>query len=250
MSINDYENQKSFSGGHGGDITAISWSSNGAILASAGADGKVLLWDTKTQTIIARYFLTLLFLFAANLDFRYDYPNVMSIAWHPTDNLLSFTTADGELFIFPGLVPSEHVSLLEKTLQSAPFIQDPLSEISNNTRHPAANGKETEVPRQLRRQRSLDSLDELLDDGPGDNFVEDDDGAGYFEGINGNGKRSNGHLGDLGPLGKRLAAEDAWEPKIHDPFQPGSTPWRGNRKYLCKQLLLISKEIFLLLSRS
>ena len=158
----------------------------------------------------------------------------MSITWHPTDNLLSFTTTEGELFIFPGLVPPEHTSLIEKTLQPAPFIHDPLSEISNNARRPPVGGKETEAPQQLRRQRSYDSLDELLDDGPADNFVEDDDGAGYFEGINANGKRPNDYLGDFGPAGKRLAAEDAWEPKVHRPFQPGSTPWRGNRRYLCK----------------
>jgi chromosome transmission fidelity protein 4 len=23
-------------------------------------------------------------------------------------------------------------------------------------------------------------------------------------------------------------------PKVHPPLQPGSTPWRGNRRYLCK----------------
>lgn len=54
MSRNDWERQRSFSGGHMGDITAMAWSPNGALLATAGADRKILLWETRTQKIIAR----------------------------------------------------------------------------------------------------------------------------------------------------------------------------------------------------
>lgn len=54
VSRSDGERQKSFSGGHTGDITALAWSPNGALLVTAGADQKVLLWDTKTQKILAR----------------------------------------------------------------------------------------------------------------------------------------------------------------------------------------------------
>lgn len=68
-----------------------------------------------------------------------------------------------------------------------------------------------------------------------DDFIEDDDGAGYTEGINGHGKRTNGHLDDLnGHEGKRVASGyGVLQPKVHPSFQPGSTPWRGNRRYLC-----------------
>jgi len=55
ISRTDGERQRSFSGGHMGDITALAWSPNGALLASAGTDRKILLWDTKTQKILARY---------------------------------------------------------------------------------------------------------------------------------------------------------------------------------------------------
>jgi chromosome transmission fidelity protein 4 len=64
-------------------------------------------------------------------------------------------------------------------------------------------------------------------------FVDDDDGAGYAEDLNFHGKRSNGHLDDLdGPDSKRLQS-GAVQPKCHPPLQPGSTPWAGNRRYLC-----------------
>lgn len=51
----DGEPQRVFSGGHMGDITALAWSPNGALLISAATDRKILLWDTKTQKVVARY---------------------------------------------------------------------------------------------------------------------------------------------------------------------------------------------------
>lgn len=55
VSRSDGERQRGFSGGHMGDVTALAWSPNGALLVSAGADRKILLWETKTQKVIARY---------------------------------------------------------------------------------------------------------------------------------------------------------------------------------------------------
>ncbi|KAI9831244.1 MAG: hypothetical protein M1819_005172 [Sarea resinae] len=220
MSWSDWERQRAFASGHTGDITALAWSPNGALLASAGADRKVLLWDTKTQTIIARY----------------DYANVMALAWHPTDNILSFTNSDGELFIYTDFVPTTSVSLLEKTLQPAPFIHDPLAEASANMRRPISDGVKDVSDIRRARRGTPDSLDDILgsdamDDG--DEFLEDDDGAGYAE-MSGLRKRTIEDLdGPEEPNGKRRVVHETFRPKRHAPFQPGSTPWRGNRKYLC-----------------
>ena len=219
MSRNDWEMQRLFSNGHIGDVTALAWSPNGAMLASAGKDRKILLWETKTQTVIATY----------------DYANVMDLAWHPTKNLLSFTNSDGEVYIFNDFVPGEHAHLVKLALQPAPFIHDPLSEISANVRHANANGTK-DVPHRGPRRGSPDSLDDILGSdimGDEDDFVVDDDGAGYALGLNGNGKRPNG-VYDASRAVKR--AVHSWEPQYHESFQPGSTPWRGNRKYLCLNL--------------
>ena len=54
ISASDGERQRCFSGGHMGDITALAWSPNGALLLSAGSDRKILLWETKTQKILAK----------------------------------------------------------------------------------------------------------------------------------------------------------------------------------------------------
>ena len=54
ISRGDGERQRAFSGGHIGDITALAWSPNGALLLTAGADRKMLLWETGTQKVVAR----------------------------------------------------------------------------------------------------------------------------------------------------------------------------------------------------
>lgn len=55
ISRSDGQRQRSFASGHTGDITALAWSPNGALLATAGLDRKVILWDTESQKILSRY---------------------------------------------------------------------------------------------------------------------------------------------------------------------------------------------------
>lgn len=220
ISRGDWEKQRMFSNGHVGDVTALAWSPNGAILATAGKDKKIVLWETKSQTVITSY----------------DYANVMDLAWHPNKNLLSFTNSDGEVYIFNDFVPAEHAHLLKLGLQPAPFIHDPLSEISANVRRPVGVNGHKDI--QVRPRRgSLESLEDMLDsDGmEDDDFVVDDDGAGYTSGLNGNGKRPNENI--LGYEPAKRQNMGYWAPQYHQSFQPGSTPWRGNRKYLCLNLI-------------
>lgn len=220
VSKNDWEKQRSFENGHEGDITAVSWSPNGSLLATAGKDGKILIWETKTQSVVARY----------------DYANVIDFAWHPTNNLVSFTNSEGEVYICPDFISGQYSSLLRLPKQPAPFIHDPLGEISANVRKPQVNGiigHKSGLPD--RRRGSPDDLDSLLDDGfvdVDDDFVVDDDGAGYT--IN---PRKRPHDDDdiFGEHDSKRA--NLLQPQYHESFQPGSTPWRGNRKYLCLNLI-------------
>ena len=54
ISRTDGEKQRRFSGGHDGDLTALAWSPNGALLVTAGADKKIVVWETKSQSILSR----------------------------------------------------------------------------------------------------------------------------------------------------------------------------------------------------
>ena len=163
----------------------------------------------------------------------------MSLVWHPSENILCFANSDGEVFIYNDFVPQEHLTLLKKPLQPAPFIHDPLAELSVNVRKPLANRADSGDHTRHKRRRTPDSLDDILGSVAGDDesdFIVDDDGAGYADGINGFGKRIHPTLEGLeGPPEKRRATYAAWKPTWREPFQPGSTPWRGNRRYLCKR---------------
>ncbi|PYH42603.1 chromosome segregation protein [Aspergillus saccharolyticus JOP 1030-1] len=220
FSTAEWKKEKLFAGGHNGQITALAWSPNGALLVTAGADGQIVLWETKTQKILQRY----------------DFANVINLAWHPTKNSVSFTTSDGELFIYDDFVSKDHQPLLEKPLQAAPIFSGPLTEISDNVRRPLANRPKETVERR-QRAGSLDSLDDILNGDIGmDDFVEDDDGAGYAEDLRGLGKRAGSHMDEIdGHADKRVLTAFA-KPKIHPSLQSGSTPWRGNRRYLCLNL--------------
>lgn len=215
ISKNDWEKQRCFENGHLADITALAWSPNGAMLASAGKDGKILIWETKTQSVLHRY----------------DYSNVIDLCWHPRKNILSFTTTDGEVYIYPDFLSDQFAPLLKLGPQPAPFIHDPLSEISGN-RQAAPNGqKAQELPTRQRRE-SFGSLDSYLGgNADDDDFVVDDDNAGYAPT---NLKRGREEDHGYGGQAKRRHMPEAI---YHESFQPGSTPWRGNRKYLCLNLI-------------
>nr|KAK5450421.1 DNA polymerase alpha accessory factor Mcl1 [Exophiala xenobiotica] len=210
ISVEDGAHQRVFSGAHNGDITSLAWSPNGALLASSSADDQLVIWETKAQTILKRF----------------NYEKIINLAWQSTgENIFNWTTSQGELFIIPEFLKDEaHVRLLKGPKVRAPFFHDPLD----------ANGRKPLVNGQAKRAGTPDSLDDLV--GPEDEYdwIEDDDGAGY---INENGKRSNGHLGQVNGHAMKRNKQELWQPHIHEPFQPGATPWRGNRKYLCLNLI-------------
>ena len=217
-SISEWKKEKTFGGGHTGEITTLAWSPNGTLLASAGADGQIVLWESRTQNILQRY----------------DFGNVINFAWHPTKNSVSFTTSDGELYIYDNFVPKDHEAQLQKPLQAAPIFPGPLAEVSNNISRPLAD-RSRDAIKQAARAGSPDSLDDILgqDEEMGD-FVDDDDGAGYAEELNAYGKRPNGHLDDIGGPDSKRVFSGLGHIKAHPPLQPGSTPWAGSRRYLCK----------------
>ncbi|KAK2735290.1 hypothetical protein FQN57_001185 [Myotisia sp. PD_48] len=215
VSSQDWTKHNKFTGGHNADITCIAWSPNGAILATVGADRKILLWEARTQKIIHVY----------------TFSNVINLAWHPTKNEASFTTSEGELYIHDDFVPREHLGLLERMLEIAPLFSVGAEEEVGLTHRPQRNDHRDHYNF---RRGTPDSLDDILGPVDDDGFIEDDDGAGYVDRINGNGKRVNPYPDNL-ELKRRPAG--LWKPRSREPFQPSSTPWKGNRRYLSLNLI-------------
>jgi chromosome transmission fidelity protein 4 len=155
--------------------------------------------------------------------------------WHPTDNVLSYTNNNGELFMREDFIPDAFRGLLKIELQPSPLNKDPLGEISGNAGRPTTNGFKGRNPAEDAYLDDLLGPDAMSEDEAA--FIEDDDGAGYAEAPNDHGKRPARTLD--GPLPKRPARQNntnAWQPQVHVAFQPGSTPWKGNRRYLCLNL--------------
>jgi chromosome transmission fidelity protein 4 len=213
-----------FKSTHLSDITAAAWSPNGALLVTAGADRKLCLWNTSTLQMVHQ------------IDVR---ATVLGVTWHPTENIVSYTNNDGELVMHTDFVPEQLRDRLQVDLHPAPLLNDPLGEISGNARQNLTSREKGPQSRHVRRG-TPDSLDDMLGSDAGmsdvDAFVEDDDGAGYAEeGVNGHGKRPR--AGDeYDNSAKRRATYGSFQPRNREAFQPGSTPWRGNRRYLCLNL--------------
>lgn len=174
-----------------------------------------MIWESKTQTIVKKL----------------DQAKVKTIAWHPRENTISLTNSDGELVTIFDVLPPDQAGLLQLPVQPAPLLNDTL----------IAGATDKLAPRKRReRSHDRDPLDELmgLDDDASDDFIIDDDGMGYAEPKpNAHGKRGYEFLEDGYAGTKRRAYETIWEPQIHEAFQPGSTPWRGGRKYLALNLI-------------
>lgn len=228
VSVGDWKRQEIFCGGHHSDITAICWSPNGAFLVTAGVDGQIILWETRTQNILKRY----------------NIPNVLNLAWHPFKNILSFTTSEGELFIHNDFVPEQYRSLFSITLESSPLMVHKSRTVE--TRNVVALPKDTNGHKR-RRADTPDSLNDILGSNDYDegSFIEDDDGAGYVPP-----HRRGRYPENYNPIDyvgqQRL--DMSWGPNRHKPFQPGSTPWRGGRRYLC-EFLLCGKNPLVILTR-
>ena len=209
---------KRFPALHNSPITSISWSPNARLLASSAFEGSLVVWDANTGQTLQQN----------------TYEKILHVEWHNKgENLFCWTNSWGEVYITPNFLRSpEHAELLNAALQQpVPSVEKQNQQLPVSAQ-PRTNGLKPLVNGRP-RAHSPDSLDEYLADADEDQWIVDDDGAGY---ANQNGKRPNGHLPELNGHVDKRSRQQVWQPQIHESFQPGATPWRGNRKYLCLNL--------------
>lgn len=215
-----WERQRSFAGTHTGEITDLCWSPNGAFLASAGKDGKIVIWESRDMKVVATY----------------DHNEVCALAWHPTDNTISFTTTGGKLFTRHGVVPDSFAGRLALSVRPAP--------LNNDTEKPTTIRRGQGMPGWAEPTHPLDRIICESSDSEGSvvgdlgeadankDWLEDDDNAGYGE-PSIHGKRKPIDL----PVASKRPHIVTWSPDIRGPFQPTATPWVGERRYMCLNMI-------------
>lgn len=211
--------------GHLGPITDIAWSPNGAYLASCAQDKTIIIWLTATQKIVRKIDLALY---------------ALQVVWHPNKNTISWTTDEGELYTLNDLVDDGQESSFARPVRPSPLLESGSStKIRGQT-----NGKSNGSAKTTEPTRDPDIDDEaLLDDleDAGAEWIEDDDGAGYIPNLENRNKRSgisNGYGSDGADRpSKRSKVQGLFQSQAHDIVQPGSTPWRGQRRYLTLNMI-------------
>jgi chromosome transmission fidelity protein 4 len=189
------------SGGHDNAITDIKWSPNGRYIASTGLDNKLILWDVTAREPAATHRIE----------------GASAIAWHPNANTLSVTTKHGALFTVRAAVPQDLPLPFGRDISS---VGPTAGETNGNNNGPAkvnniSPSKRKELEDEIDRELGLD----------GDAWLEDDDGAGYAE------PGPDEYVDHRGSVVKKPRIDDVVE--LQAPFQTGSTPWRGSKRYLC-----------------
>ncbi|KAG2171323.1 hypothetical protein INT43_002945 [Umbelopsis isabellina] len=222
------------SGGHDEDITTFSWSPNGNYLASATTSGKVCIWDVSEKQVIAQYRNAI---------------EISGISWHPSLNILAFTDRYGQMTTWEDVIPMEERSLPHPALANARISDEEVDVLfgdgPQNRNGYSRNNHDNEM-----NDENMDNDDDGHDDmSDMDDFLIDDDGAGYAErsanrGGQHNRALANASLGNL-PFGQFEA------PK---PFQSGSTPFKdikssglpeeGERRYLAFNMMGVIYTIF------
>ncbi|KAJ2032034.1 DNA polymerase alpha accessory factor Mcl1, partial [Coemansia sp. S3946] len=185
-------------GRHTNTICHLAWSSNSKYLASASLDCQVVVWDVVARNAILSH---------ANAN------SLCQAEWNPRGNMLAFSDCTGAMYIWDDVIPVEQgrappfervvadVGSLSKDKLMSDLFDD--SATANRASEDGMDEDEDEVD-------LLDAGDATAD--AMDDFVVDDDGAGYAE--------------RQAPRWTAVAASEV------QCFQPGSTPWVGSRRYL------------------
>ncbi|KAJ3009589.1 hypothetical protein HKX48_007857 [Thoreauomyces humboldtii] len=210
-------------------IALLAWSSTGTYLVSASVKDRLCLWKPQSDK---------------KVPLRSEQPKarVTGVAWHPMEHDICVTDELGRMIYWTDAIPAseQERSQLEKL-----FEEEPVGSSKGNAS--AAPETATSAPKNPLADYNADLLDDFAEETGGgeEDFVDDDDGAGYAAPLDKPGEVKSYHekgrqqaLRDLGSVyggGKRridVEAQDA-----QDAFQPGSTTMVKSRRYLAFNMI-------------
>ncbi|PWA03450.1 hypothetical protein BB558_000368 [Smittium angustum] len=178
----DFTEKKKLSNESKSIIKHLAWSPNGKYLACIGGK-QITLWNTGAQKTISQHTHS---------------EELCAVVWHPTENTIAFTDNLGAVMQWDNVVD------LEKDIFENTHLATPKSK--NTGFDSGLVNKFLDLESEAFAEESLDGSDDGMED-----FVVDDDGAGY--------------------------AKQKWKNQLEqenkvEPFQPSATPMIGNKCYL------------------
>ncbi|KAI8374673.1 WD40-repeat-containing domain protein [Radiomyces spectabilis] len=211
---------------HVDDVITVAWSPNGRYLASTAMDNQVIIWDTSKKSVVKKFTSSI---------------QVSGISWHPTENELAFTDLYGQLTVWDRVIdisdnhphPAHRRPRITETQLDKLFEEDE-DDIAMDNGRAGEREADGDVDMSL-----LDTLDD---------FVSDDDGAGYAE--------TTDHAQPRPRPAGRLLHEPSYAIQKPRSFQPNATPYpnmdasdatrprEGERRYLAFNLIGVIYTIF------
>ncbi|KAJ3291183.1 hypothetical protein HK104_006291 [Borealophlyctis nickersoniae] len=212
------------------EYTVVAWSPNGAYLAAVNLDGHFSVWApdvNRKEPLISEKHST----------------RISAFAWHPKENDICFTDIMGRMLYWKDVMSLSDGQVHPATARTsvnpalAKLFDDDSSSKPFESWDNFGGRLETEQP------KATDANDSDADEDD-DDFVVDDDGAGYAEALEGPGQFRKYHEKGKKRVLKQLSRDfplptrglGIYDADIQDPFQPGATPMKNNRRYLDRVL--------------
>lgn len=204
------------SGVHNGPMTDLQWSPNGGYLCSSGPSGQLAIWKVSTRELIANHTIN---------------NSILFLHWHPSANVLSFTTDQGQLYTLTAAIPGDlsygAIHPLNVKSSSGAEEQDDFADANEDD---MGGDLDDQLERSGSRTRST-SVD-IMGDPDQEDWIVDDDGAGYKTQ-----KKRPADYEYSKPKRPHVSRPTTYAPELQPSFQSGSTPWRNSRRYLCMNFL-------------
>lgn len=220
----DYDHKQSLGVGQSFPISALEWSPDGRFLAIGNTNGEIAVW--KVDTMDLDY--TLVATWAAK-------GAISCIGWRPKDRGLAFSTTEGSMYVLSSELPQEITYRLPhgpKDKESVPNGADKEDTELDEERAVPAYRQDEDLEEELGHDVDLGAQESDID-APLDDWIVDDDGAGYVEQNGVNKRPLHEHNGTAKDPKRIKTSSLATGPVCQAPFQSGATPWNHDRRYLC-----------------